>query len=89
LADLIAFTKAAMRRDRQRWPYAHALIATDGTLLIETIHGTEHSLRMEVETSAARIAVGEPNQGGQVPGRIDVEGLAEETWRPWTERVRR
>jgi hypothetical protein len=80
------FTQATARRDRERWPYAHALTATDGTLLIETIHGSEHSLRMEIEVSASRIAAAEPNRGGQIPGRIDVDGLAEETWRPWTGR---
>jgi len=78
------FTDGVTRRDRKRWPYAHLLSATDGTVLIETIHGSEASLRMEVTASASRIAAGEANRGGQVPGRIDVDGVTEETWRAWT-----
>jgi len=78
------FTEGVTRRDRKRWPYAHLLSATDGTLLIETIRATESSLRMEVAASAGRIAAGEANRGGKVPGRIDVDGVTEETWRAWT-----
>lgn len=77
------FTEDARRRDRGRWPYAHLLSATDGAVLIETVHGDEHSLRMEVMASSARIAEGEPNKRGQVPGRIDVDGIPEETCRRW------
>ena len=77
------FTEDTRRRDRGRWPYAHLLSATDGSVLIETVHGDEHSLRMEVMASSARIAEAEPNKRGQVPGRIDVDGIPEETCRRW------
>jgi hypothetical protein len=38
---------------------------------------------MEVMASSARIAEGEPNKRGQVPRRIDVDGIPEETCRRW------
>ena len=77
------FTRATAQRDKRRWPYAHMLVATNGNVLIETVHGSESSLYAEVLASASRIRSGEPNRGGEVAGSIVVDGVAEERWRGW------
>lgn len=77
------WTRGALQRDRRRWPYAMLLSDQHGNLIIETVHGSLSSLRMDVEASANRISEGKPNRGGQIPTTVDVMGVEPATWREW------
>lgn len=77
------WTQQSVRRSRQQWPYAHLLSDQHGNLIIETVHGGESSLRIEVQTSAKRIRDGTPNRGGQIATTIDVDGLDRAAWQAW------
>jgi len=79
---MASFAEATVRRDRSRWPYAHLLAATDGSLLTETVHAAEAGLRAEVEVSAGRIWAGTEFRG-KTPGSIIVDGLPDYVWMRW------
>lgn len=84
------FSGSARHRNRDRYPYAHLLLSTNGELLVETVHGSLQSIEVEVAVSAARIRAGQPNRGGQVPGQIVVDGVPDNIRHRWIadERVR-
>lgn len=77
------FTKQAIERDRNRWPYVHMLTDQHGKRMIETVHGSESSLQIEVQASAQCITDAKSNRGGQIATTISVDGLSDSVWQQW------
>jgi hypothetical protein len=74
------FTTQAVNRNRCHWSYVLLLSDQHGHRMFETVHICKSSRQVEVMACTRRIKEGRPNRGGQIPTRIDVDGIPESVW---------